>query len=111
MHRSEILRNFGGALLGAPGGVRDARRYPQSWSLVSPPPLPQSFSSSSSSSSSTSWLVHKREQMCIPGTRLSARLPSCVHALVSVPRLKPKAENEDDLASWSRQRLPSNPAL
>jgi hypothetical protein len=109
MHRSEILRNFGRALLGAPGGVRDARRYPQSWSLVSPPPLPQSFSSSSS----TSWLVHKREQMCIPGTRLSARLPSCVHALVSVPRLKPKAENEDedDLASWSRQRLPSNPAL
>jgi hypothetical protein len=58
------------------------------------PPLPQSFSSSSSFSSSTSWQVHKREQMCIPGTRPSARLPSCVHGLVSVPRLKPKAEDE-----------------
>jgi hypothetical protein len=34
--------------------------------------------------------------MCIPGTRLSARLPSCVHGLVSVPRLKPKAEDEND---------------
>jgi hypothetical protein len=51
---------------------------------------------SSSFWSSTSWQVHKREQMCIPGTRLSAWLPSCVHGLVSVPRLKPKAENEDD---------------
>jgi hypothetical protein len=40
--------------------------------------------------------VHKREQMCIPGTRLSSRLPSCVHGLVSVPRLKPKAEAEDE---------------
>jgi hypothetical protein len=55
--------------------------------LVPPPLLPQSSSSSSSFSSSTSWQADKREQMSIPGTRLSARLPSCVHGFVSVPRL------------------------
>ena len=46
-------------------------------------------------------MVRKREQMCIPGRRLSARLPSCVHGLVSVPHSKPKAEDEDD---WGRKQ-------
>jgi hypothetical protein len=43
-----------------------------------------------------------------PGTRLSARLPSCVHGLVSVPRLKPKAENEDE-HDWGRKQASRNP--
>jgi hypothetical protein len=48
--------------------------------------------------------------MCIPGTRLSARLPSCVHGLLSVPRLKPKAEDEDeDEDDWGKEGSKQEP--